>query len=74
MTITGTDFGLNSNYARLVQRLSQHRLPWVESLCVTPGVSVISRDAMAHWARHDPEGLSKVAHWLHEQGVTLVRI
>ena len=59
-----TDFGSNSDLAWLVQRVSQNRLPW----------AVVSRAAVADWTRRDPEGWSKLAQWLDEQGVTLVRI
>jgi hypothetical protein len=59
-----SDLGSNSDYAWLVQRVSQDRLPW----------AVVPQAGVAHWTRHDPEGWSKVTHWLRQQGVTLVQI
>jgi hypothetical protein len=59
-----TDLGSNPDYAALVQRVTRDRLTWV----------VVARAAVTDWSRQDPAGWSKVAHWLQEQGVTLVEI
>jgi hypothetical protein len=58
------DLGSNPDYAWLVQRVSQDRLPWV----------LVPRAAVAHWTAQDPEGWAKVLRWLHEQRVALVQI
>ena len=58
------DLGSNSDFAWLVQQVSQDRLAWV----------VVPQAGVAHWIRHDSEGWSKVAYWLRQQGVTLVQI
>jgi hypothetical protein len=52
----------NTDLSRLVVRVSEGGLPWV----------VLSREALAAWARRDPEGWKEVSAWLGARGVTLV--
>jgi hypothetical protein len=59
-----TDLRSNSDLARLVQRVTEDRLPWV----------VVSSAAVLAWTRRDPDGWAKVSAWLEERGVALVRI
>jgi hypothetical protein len=59
-----SDLGVDSDLARLVQRVTHDRLPWV----------VVSSAAVAAWMRRDPDGWAKVTAWLAERGVALVRI
>jgi hypothetical protein len=59
-----TDLGPGSDLARLVERVTSDRLPWV----------VVSTTAVTAWTRRDPEGWAKVSRWLTERGVALVRI
>ena len=59
-----TDLGLDSDFARLVDRVSQSGSPWV----------VVSSALVARLMRRDPAGWGKFAEWLNEQRVTLIRI
>ena len=59
-----TDLAPNVDLTRLVERVSQSRLPWV----------VVSTAAVERWTSRDPEGWSKVLQWLEGQGITLVEI
>ena len=56
------DLGPGSDLARLVQRVTSARLPWV----------VVSAAAVNAWTRRDPDGWAKVSRWLAEQGVAVV--
>jgi hypothetical protein len=58
------DLGTRSDLARLVERVSRERVPWI----------VVSAAAVTGWARRDPEAWAKLSAWLAEQGVALVRI
>jgi len=59
-----SDLGADSELARLVQRVTHDRLPWV----------VVSGAAVTTWTQRDPEGWAKVRAWLADRGVALVRI
>jgi hypothetical protein len=54
----------NQDLIRLVERVTQTRLPWV----VIPG------SAITRWKRDDPAGWEKVSEWLAVHGVAIVRI
>ena len=58
------DLGPSSDLARLVERVTRDRLPWV----------VVSSAAVTAWMRRDPEAWAKVSAWLAERGVAVVRI
>ena len=59
-----TDLGPSSDLARLVERVTRDRLPWV----------VVSSAAVTAWMRRDPDAWAKVSAWLAEQGIAVVRI
>lgn len=54
----------NDDLIRLVERVTQTRLPWV----VIPGF------AITRWKMEDPVGWEKVSEWLAVHGVAIVRI
>lgn len=59
-----SELGGNSDLVRLVERVTQTRLPWV----VVPG------SAITRWKTDDPAGWEKVSEWLAVHGVAIVRI
>lgn len=59
-----SELGPNSDLARLVERVTQTRLPWV----VVPG------SAITRWEANDPAVWEKVSDWLAVHGVAIVRI
>lgn len=54
----------NRDLVWLVERVSRTDLPWV----------VIPEAAITAWEERDPTGWEKVAAWLADQGITIVRI
>ena len=58
------DLGMRSDLARLVERVTRERVPWV----------VVPDAAVTGWSRRDPVAWGKLSAWLAEQGVALVRI
>ena len=58
------DADLSPDLAWLVERVRQNRQPWV----------VVAAAALEAWERRHPAGWEKVAKWLAENGVTVVRI
>jgi hypothetical protein len=58
------DADLSPDLAWLVERVRQNKQPWV----------VVATAALEAWEQRQPAGLEKVAKWLAENGVTVVRI
>ena len=58
------ELGGNDDLIRLVERVTQSRLPWV----VIPG------SAITRWNVDYPVGWQKVSEWLAVRGVAIVRI
>jgi len=59
-----SEIGGNEDLMRLVERVTQTRLPWV----VIPG------SAITRWKTDDPTGWEKVSKWLAAHGIAIVRI
>lgn len=59
-----SEIGGNEDLMRLVERVTQTRLPWV----VIPG------SAITRWRTDDPTGWEKVSKWLAAHGIAIVRI
>jgi hypothetical protein len=55
---------LSPDLARLVERVSQNKQPWV----------VVPTTALTAWQQRDARGWERVSEWLATNGVTVVRI
>lgn len=59
-----SEIGGNEDLIRLVERVTQVRLPWV----------VIPASAITRWRTDDPTGWEKVSKWLAAHSIAIVRI
>ena len=54
----------NTDLARLIERVSRHRL----------AVVVVAENTLSAWQARDPAGWAKVVEWLAARGVTIARV